>query len=136
MSSQGSRVARLPRYMTRKRRRAPCIREYLTRDLECRGRTREEKRREETRRDERREKRKRKKEKDRRREGKSEEERDRERERASESKREKSKKLIEFYRATVYPSRVHVLSRVCTAIRAGHVCIYTRLQILTAPLSM
>lgn len=135
MSSQGSRVARLPRYMTRKRRRAPCIREYLTRDLECRGRTREEKRREETRRETRKEKEKEGK-RQKKREGKREEERDRERERASESKREKSKKLIEFYRATVYPSRVHVLSRVCIAIRAGHVCIYTRLQILTAPLSM
>lgn len=69
MSSQGSRVARLPRYMTRKRRRAPCIREYLTRDLECRGRTREEKRRDETR-DEKRERERRKKtEEERRKEG-------------------------------------------------------------------
>lgn len=95
---------------------------------------REEKRRDETR-DEKRERERRKKtEEERGKEGGGE--RDRERERASESKREKSKKLIEFYRATVYPSRVHVLSRVCIAIRAGHVCIYTRLQILTAPLSM
>lgn len=51
------------------------------------------------------------------------------------AREKKSKKLIEFYRGTVLPLRTEVL-RVCAPRSAGHVCIYNRLQILTAPLSM
>lgn len=120
MSSQGSPRAPLATAAHDEKETGPSIREYLTRDLECPGDhgggTGEEGR------------------------GRERERRGAEakgkRERESEKVREKkSKKLIEFYRATVYTPTC-TRARVCAPRSAGHVCIYSRLQILTAPLSM